>query len=29
MPMLHDEAYAQETKLNSFHEFPENTLVLP
>ncbi|XP_027588690.1 60 kDa lysophospholipase isoform X1 [Pipra filicauda] len=29
MPMLHDKAYAQETKLNNSHEFPENTLVLP
>uniref|UniRef100_A0A8C3V2U1 asparaginase n=1 Tax=Catharus ustulatus TaxID=91951 RepID=A0A8C3V2U1_CATUS len=29
MPMLHDEAYARETKLSSSHEFPENTLVLP
>ncbi|XP_074765412.1 60 kDa lysophospholipase isoform X2 [Athene noctua] len=29
MPMLHDEAYAQETKLNNFREFPDNTLVLP
>ncbi|XP_068016336.1 60 kDa lysophospholipase isoform X2 [Melanerpes formicivorus] len=29
MPMLHDEAYAQETKLSNFHEFPDNTLVLP
>uniref|UniRef100_A0A8C3J3S7 asparaginase n=1 Tax=Calidris pygmaea TaxID=425635 RepID=A0A8C3J3S7_9CHAR len=29
MPMLHDEAYVQETKLNNFHEFPDNTLVLP
>ncbi|XP_061854550.1 60 kDa lysophospholipase isoform X2 [Colius striatus] len=29
MPMLHDEAYAQETKLNNSHEFPDNTLVLP
>ncbi|XP_051476670.1 60 kDa lysophospholipase isoform X3 [Apus apus] len=29
MPMLHDESYAQETKLSNFHEFPENTLVLP
>ncbi|XP_075569068.1 60 kDa lysophospholipase [Pelecanus crispus] len=28
MPMLHDEAYAREKKLNS-HEFPDNTLVLP
>ncbi|RMB98687.1 hypothetical protein DUI87_24905 [Hirundo rustica rustica] len=29
MPMLHDEAYARETKLSNSHEFPENTLVLP
>ncbi|XP_041332317.1 60 kDa lysophospholipase isoform X2 [Pyrgilauda ruficollis] len=29
MPMLHDEEYARETKLNNSHEFPENTLVLP
>ncbi|XP_072193942.1 60 kDa lysophospholipase isoform X2 [Excalfactoria chinensis] len=29
MPMLHDDAYAQETKLYNRHEFPENTLVLP
>ncbi|NXC17498.1 LPP60 lysophospholipase, partial [Corythaeola cristata] len=29
MPMLHDEAYVQETKLNNFHEFPDDTLVLP
>ncbi|XP_030922048.1 60 kDa lysophospholipase [Geospiza fortis] len=29
MPMLHDEAYARETKLNNCHGFPENTLVLP
>ncbi|XP_017662909.1 PREDICTED: 60 kDa lysophospholipase [Lepidothrix coronata] len=29
MPMLHDKAYTQETKLNNSHEFPENTLVLP
>uniref|UniRef100_A0A8C3MY89 asparaginase n=1 Tax=Geospiza parvula TaxID=87175 RepID=A0A8C3MY89_GEOPR len=27
--MLHDEAYARETKLNNCHGFPENTLVLP
>ncbi|XP_027743280.1 60 kDa lysophospholipase [Empidonax traillii] len=29
MPMLHDEAYAQETILDNSHELPENTLVLP
>lgn len=29
MPMLHDEAYAQERKLTNSREFPENTLVLP
>ncbi|KAM4663806.1 60 kDa lysophospholipase [Discoglossus pictus] len=29
LPILHDEVYAQQTKLYDFHEFPENTLVLP
>lgn len=29
MPMLHDDAYAQETKLCNLHEFPDDTLVLP
>ncbi|XP_042725475.1 60 kDa lysophospholipase [Lagopus leucura] len=29
MPMLHDDAYAQETKLCNLHEFPDATLVLP
>ncbi|XP_053553076.1 60 kDa lysophospholipase [Bombina bombina] len=29
LPILHDEAYAQQTKLYDIHEFPENTLVLP
>ncbi|KAM3918542.1 60 kDa lysophospholipase [Leptodactylus fuscus] len=29
LPILHDEQYAQQTKLYDFHDFPENTLVLP
>ncbi|XP_044128087.1 60 kDa lysophospholipase isoform X2 [Bufo gargarizans] len=29
LPILHDEQYARETKLYDFHDFPENTLVLP
>ncbi|MEE6493839.1 hypothetical protein FKM82_016951 [Ascaphus truei] len=27
LPILHDELYAQQTKLYDFHDFPENTLV--
>uniref|UniRef100_A0A8C5Q6C3 asparaginase n=1 Tax=Leptobrachium leishanense TaxID=445787 RepID=A0A8C5Q6C3_9ANUR len=29
LPILHDELYAQQTKLYEFVDFPENTLVLP
>ncbi|XP_069590463.1 60 kDa lysophospholipase isoform X2 [Ranitomeya imitator] len=29
LPILHDEQYAQQTKLYDFLDFPENTLVLP
>ncbi|XP_068110326.1 60 kDa lysophospholipase isoform X1 [Hyperolius riggenbachi] len=29
LPILHDETYAQQTRLYDFHDFPENTLVLP
>ncbi|KAM8921190.1 60 kDa lysophospholipase isoform 2-T2 [Pelodytes ibericus] len=29
LPILHDEVYAQQTKLYEFLDFPENTLVLP
>ncbi|XP_075699980.1 60 kDa lysophospholipase isoform X2 [Rhinoderma darwinii] len=29
LPIVHDEQYAQQTKLYDFHDFPENTLVLP
>ncbi|XP_059579260.1 60 kDa lysophospholipase isoform X2 [Alligator mississippiensis] len=29
MPMLHDAAYAQETRLYEVHKFPDDTLVLP
>ncbi|KAG8449312.1 hypothetical protein GDO86_016095 [Hymenochirus boettgeri] len=29
LPILHDEIYAQQTKLYDFHDFQENTLVLP
>uniref|UniRef100_A0A8C8R6L2 asparaginase n=1 Tax=Pelusios castaneus TaxID=367368 RepID=A0A8C8R6L2_9SAUR len=29
MPVLHDDVYAKETKLYDFHEFPDDTLVLP
>ncbi|KAL7873198.1 hypothetical protein AOLI_G00122690 [Acnodon oligacanthus] len=29
LPILHDEQYAQQTKLYEYYEHPENTLVLP